>query len=83
MAWKALCHPNVLPLLGVTMTETQFMMASKWMENGNINEFIKVDTTLDQLGLVCLHSKPLSLLPTDRCIITVAQRCYQGVNLPA
>jgi len=56
VTWKALCHPNVLPLLGVTITETQFMMASEWMENGNINDFVKADTDVDQLGLVCFHS---------------------------
>ena len=39
--WKALDHPNVLPLLGVIMSETQFTMVSRWMPNGNINEFVK------------------------------------------
>ena len=33
--------PNLLPLLGVTMDSQQFVMVSKWMENGNINEFVK------------------------------------------
>lgn len=53
MAWKTLHHPNVLPLLGVTMTGNKFVMVSKWMVKGNINEFIKVDTSVDRLGLVC------------------------------
>ena len=52
MAWKTL-HPNVLPLLGVTMTGNKFVMVSKWMVEGNINEFIKVDTSVDWLELVC------------------------------
>ena len=72
VTWKTLCHPNVLPLLGVTVTETQFMMASEWMENGNINDFVKADTNVDQLGLVCFHSTSLFLLPTDSCITTAA-----------
>ena len=54
MAWKSLHHPNVLPLLGVTMTKNQFVMVSEWMVKGNINEFVKADLSADRLGLVCL-----------------------------
>ena len=51
--WKTLHHPNVLPLLGVTMSENphRFVMVSEWMENGNINRFLqRVDA--DRLKLV-------------------------------
>ncbi|KAF9643175.1 kinase-like protein [Thelephora ganbajun] len=41
MEWKSLCHPNVLPLLGVTMGNRRFAMASEWMADRNINEFVK------------------------------------------
>ena len=47
-------HPNVLPLLGVTMTKNQFVMVSEWMENGNINQFVKAHADADRLKLVCL-----------------------------
>ena len=50
--WKSLCHPNVLPLLGVTMTETRFVMVSEWMENGNINEFTKARADVNLFELV-------------------------------
>ena len=52
MIWSALRHPNVLPLLGATMTGTQFVMVSEWMINGNINEFLKANPNSDRLGLV-------------------------------
>ena len=54
VTWKALCHPNVLPLLGVTMTEdpTRFVMVSEWMENGDINRFVKAHPDMDRLQLV-------------------------------
>ena len=52
MGWKTLRHPNILPLLGVTMTENQFVLVSEWMANGNINEFVKANPDADQLGLV-------------------------------
>jgi len=50
--WKALRHPNVLPLLGVTMTGNRLAMVSEWMARGNINEFLKTDVNADRLGLV-------------------------------
>ena len=56
MTWKTLRHPNVLPLIGVTMTETQFAMVSEWMESGNINDFVKKHPDADRLGLVCAVS---------------------------
>lgn len=59
MAWKTLRHPNVLPILGVTMNEFQFAMVSEWMENGNINEFVKENPDANLLELV---SFPQSLV---------------------
>jgi serine/threonine protein kinase len=43
VAWKHLRHPNILPLLGVTINDDQFAMVSEWMDNGNINQFIEVN----------------------------------------
>ncbi|KAF9644933.1 kinase-like protein [Thelephora ganbajun] len=65
MIWKALCHPNVLPLLGVTMGNRRFAMASEWMANGNINEFVKTRTDTNRFellsdvarGLVYMHGE--------------------------
>ena len=50
--WKHLKHPNILPLLGVTVSEHRFAMISEWMENGNINEFIKKDPYAKPIELV-------------------------------
>ena len=52
LVWSALRHPNVLPLLGVTMDGPRFGMVSEWMESGNINEFVKTHPEADRLGLV-------------------------------
>lgn len=51
--WKHLKHPNVLPLLGVTLGEHRFAMVSEWMENGNINSFIERDRHANGTELVC------------------------------
>ena len=63
--WKALSHPNVLPLLGVTMHEHQFVMVSEWMENGNIIEFIESHEDVDRFELVRFFSHRWSPF-TDR-----------------
>jgi len=61
--WKFLRHPNVLPLIGVTMSENRFAMASDWMVNGNIREFVKAHPDVDRLGLVGFTPKVLLSSP--------------------
>ena len=82
--WKALDHPNVLPLLGVMMSETQFTMVSRWMPNGNINEFVKKYPDANRFELV---SFPFRLPPSpslvDDCVISVAGRGHEGLDLSA
>ena len=50
--WKTLQHPNVLPLIGVTMSEARFAMVSDWMVNGDINRFVKAHPDANRLELV-------------------------------
>ena len=57
MTWRALSHPNIMPLLGVTVAENQFVMVSEWMPNGNIMQFTKEYTNVDRLKLVCFSHK--------------------------
>ena len=57
MTWKTLRHPNVLPLVGVTMSEEQFAMVSDWMANGNINDFVKAHPDANRLELVGISLK--------------------------
>ena len=52
VTWKSLRHQNVLSLLGVTMAENQLTMVSEWMDNGNINEFIKAHSDANRFELV-------------------------------
>jgi len=52
VTWKSLRHPNVLPLLGVTMDKKVFAMVSEWMVNGNINEFVKAHWDANRFELV-------------------------------
>lgn len=79
--WRALRHPNVLPLLGVTITEDRLVMVSEWMVKGNITEFVKVDVNADRLGLVRFGSRPILAVTDDD--ITIARRRYSGVDVHA
>ena len=58
VAWKHLRHPNILPLLGMTVSERRFAMVSEWMENGNIMEFVEKEKHVNRTGLVCCTSMP-------------------------
>ena len=84
MSWKALRHPNVLPLLGVIMTETEFSMVSDWMPNGNVNQFVAARPDANRFELVCSPFKLLyASLVTDNCVGPIAGWCRKGINLYA
>jgi len=55
VAWKHLRHPNILPLLGISLNEHRSALVSEWMENGNINEFIGGDRHVNRPELVLCH----------------------------
>ena len=61
VTWKALQHPNILPLIGVTMSKTKFAMVSDWMVNGNINDFVRARPDANRLELVGFVSKSRGL----------------------
>ena len=66
--WKRLTHPNVVPLLGVTVTP--FQLVSDWMSGGDLPDYIK-HPNADRLGLVgsfllCLfHAYSIASYPTS------------------
>lgn len=65
MTWKTLRHPNVLPLLGVTMGNNQFAMVSEWMVNKNINEYIKEHRDVNRFELVRFRFLLVSFVADD------------------
>ena len=79
--WKALNHRNVLQLLGVTMGEGQFVMVSEWMENGNINEYIRSHADADLFKLVSPRSHHRAV--TFANDLPTAQRRRQGAGIHA
>jgi hypothetical protein len=73
--WKSLRHPNVLPLVGVTMSDTRFAMISNWMVNGNINDFVGAHPDVDRLELVGVPFKIQSPLYGSQIHNSPACRC--------
>jgi hypothetical protein len=58
--WKHLTHPNILPLLGVTIDD--FELISNWMPNGDLMSYIKENSGADRLRLVGVP--PVMVIPT-------------------
>ena len=82
VTWKALNHPNVLPLLGVMVTEDRFAMVSEWMVNGNINQFVTAHREANRFELVSFLSKLLQyLLVVD--VASLVERRREGFDLHA
>ena len=52
VAWRHLRHPHILPLLGVNIERHQLAMISEWMDNGNINEYVKGHEGVNRVQLV-------------------------------
>ena len=48
--WKYLQHPNILPILGATITPPQFVSALT--SDGDLSEYIEKNPSADRLGLV-------------------------------
>jgi len=48
--WKRLKHPNIVPLLGITITS--FQLISNWMSGGSLPEYIKKHSDADRIRLV-------------------------------
>jgi hypothetical protein len=77
VTWKALRHPNIMPLLGATMTETRFTMVSEWMVKGDINKFVKANADADRLrACVFFVQGPRLHLSLDDNMVAVAERGY-------
>ena len=75
--WKRLVHPNIVPLLGITVTPPQLI--SDWMSGGDLPEYIKKNSDADRLGLV---SVPLVLFYPRRLRLSPAIRRRSRPSLP-
>ena len=74
--WKHLTHPNILPLLGVTLTP--FQLVSTWMPGGDLPEYIKNNPDVNRIRLV--GAPPIVFIL--RSLLLPDDRCCQGPLLP-
>jgi len=38
--WRRVCHPNIVPFLGVTEVSAPLCMVPEWMPNGNVRDYV-------------------------------------------
>ena len=50
--WARFDHENVLPLIGIAVIDGIPVLASEWMENGTMNEYLKEQESVDILAMV-------------------------------
>ena len=60
--WKYLKHPNILPLLGATISPPQLI--SVFMPAGDLSKYIGENPNTDRIGLVGAHpAAPPAIVP--------------------
>ena len=60
--WKRSEHPNIVPLLGVTVVPLQ--LVSVWMPSGDLLEYIERNSSVNRLSLVGSSRATLNSAPT-------------------
>jgi len=66
------------------MTETEFLMVSEWMSNGNINQFVAARQDANRFELVRLPFELLYFVTVaDDCMAVIAERRRKGLDLHA
>lgn len=50
--WGQLSHPNLLPVFGLYRYNSQLCLVSPWMENGDLEDYLKRHTNANRLFLV-------------------------------
>ena len=58
IGWKHLAHPNIFPLLGISMSAdpSHLLVLSQWMHNGNVMEYVRFNPKANRLRMVSLFA---------------------------
>ena len=70
IGWKYLSHPNILPLLGLSVSADPrfFCILTEWMHNGNVIQYAESNPEANRLRLV----SPLPQSTTRRVFMDIA-----------
>ncbi|KAF8145827.1 hypothetical protein K438DRAFT_1871307 [Mycena galopus ATCC 62051] len=70
LIWRQLCHPNLLPFLGIYYLDKRLCLVSPWMETGNVMEFLKNEppNTIHRLSLILDVALGLDHLRTQNVV---------------
>ncbi|KAF9789150.1 hypothetical protein BJ322DRAFT_1176897 [Thelephora terrestris] len=50
--WRHLHHPNIVPLIGVAISPGQCLLVSDWVDDGTIDQFIKMNPDVNRIDLL-------------------------------
>jgi len=68
--WRRLKHPNIVPLLGITLTP--FQLISDRMSGGEMSGYIKKHPNVDRLKLVGVP--PIAFIPRSLPLPAIRRR---------
>ncbi|CCO35586.1 hypothetical protein BN14_09704 [Rhizoctonia solani AG-1 IB] len=62
--WSKLIHPNVLPLMGLAIFRGHIAMVSKWMEYGNLSNYLDKNPSTNRIDLanVMISSEGVAMI---------------------
>ncbi|KAJ7572902.1 kinase-like domain-containing protein [Mycena floridula] len=81
LLWKQLDHPNVLPLLGVTIElfAPSFCLVSPWMSNGNVMQYLEQNPEFSRINAVRDIAAAIQYLHEHKPLIVHAD--IRGTNV--
>ncbi|KAG6830266.1 hypothetical protein H0H92_001532 [Tricholoma furcatifolium] len=66
--WEQLRHPNLVPFYGIYRYKGRLSLVAPWMENGNIEDYLKRQTTSNRVGLAYDVAQGLKFLHENKII---------------
>ena len=77
IGWKGLAHPNILPLLGVSVSTDPhcFRILTEWMPSGNVMQYARSNLEANRLRLVSPLLVPLGFPPCSPTIRSCLKSC--------